>query len=61
VTVLYVPRAGGSTLILTITPPVPVPTLIVPAIFRDGEQQATHRDGEQQTTYRDGVAQTGGR
>ena len=62
-TKIFVPRVGGGTLILTVSPPPAstLPTLIVPAVFRSGEQQATYRSGEQQATHRNGEVQAGGR
>ena len=39
----------------------PVPTILVPAVFRSGEAQATYRSGEQQATYRSGEVTSGGR
>ena len=56
-----IPRALGSTLILTPTPAATIPLLIVVATFRDGTAHAQHRDGQQRAQYRDGIVQTGGR
>jgi hypothetical protein len=63
--VIYVPRAFGGTLILTVTPAAPsVPPLVVPAIFRSGgvvafyrsgEEDAEFRNGEEGATFRNGV------
>lgn len=62
-TTIFVPRAGGSTLILTIAPPPasPVPALQVTAVFRSGQVEATYRDGEQTATHRSGQITAGGR
>jgi hypothetical protein len=39
--IIYVPRVFGGTLILTITPPsAPLPTVFVVAYFEDGNIQA---------------------
>lgn len=61
--VIYVPRTGGSTLILTVGagPTSTVPTMVVLVTFRDGETKATFRDGETKATFRDGQVQAGGR
>ena len=60
---IYVPRAGGGTLILHVqSPPAsPVPMLHVTAVFRDGQQGAIHRSGQQEATHRDGTVTPGGR
>ncbi len=61
--VIFVPRFGGGTLILEVnpSPPLPIPTLEVTAVFRSGTITATYRDGEQRATYRDGVVKARGR
>jgi len=59
-TIIYVPRSCGSTLILNIGI-LPVPTLVVVAMFRDGIVAATHRDGIVAATHRDGIVTAGGR
>jgi hypothetical protein len=60
--VIYIPRSCGGTLILNITPPVaPNATKVVQVTFRDGTAQARFRDGETQVTFRDGVTNAGGR
>lgn len=60
---IYVPRAGGGTLILHVqSPPAsPVPTLPVTAVFRSGQIEGTYRSGQQKATYRDGTVTAGGR
>lgn len=57
---IFVPRVWGGTLILTAAPP-PVsalPTLVVVATFRSGEQTAMCRSGEQGASYRAGEQMT---
>jgi len=57
--ITYVVRAFGSTLILNTTPP-PAPTpsseaILVQAFARDGVARATARDGRARAYARDGV------
>jgi hypothetical protein len=43
--IIYVPRVFGGTLILTITPPsAPLPTVFIVATFEDGIIQADFED-----------------
>jgi hypothetical protein len=51
-TVIYVPRVFGGTLILTITPlSTPLPTVFVIADFVDGNIQADFNDGNIQANF----------
>ena len=52
-TIIYVPRVFGGTLILTVT----TQTSIVP----NAQVVVTFRDGEARVTYRDGQVQVGDR
>lgn len=51
--IVYVPRVFGGTLILSSVPPPPptslIPTLLVVARFRSGEQPAQYRSGQVKT------------
>lgn len=58
---IFVPRSCGGTLILTVGSGVPLPTLQVTALFRDGQVHAQHRDGETKVLHRDGNVKIGGR
>lgn len=58
---IYVPRTGGSTLILTITAQVTVtPLTPVVATARDGIVKATARDGVVVASCRDGIVKARG-
>jgi len=60
--ITYIPRVFGGTIIIITGPvTVPVPTLLIAAIFRDGNITAPYRDGKQPAQYRDGQVVAGGR
>ena len=52
-TIIYVPRVGGGTLILTVTTQTStIPNAQVIVTFRDGEAKVTYRDGQVQVGER---------